>query len=616
MDVKHERDVGVSVPRGEPTSMGQRAAPPSEYRLPPLYPFTDPEGTLVSPSAHPAAAQGGERARGAEAWRALIAWLRANTFVPAWLPKRWQHPVSGYVAALLLQGFALAVSALLAAIYPTLAFPGILVILVVVLVAVSFGAAPSLAATLLGAGLVDLVVNPPRFSSSASSPGAWIELLLLLAVGVIVSLAASKTELARRQAERGQLRAEALARALEGEQARLMAILEAVPDPLTIHDGQGRLLLRNQAAEDGAWPDPPAHDLAHLLKQYDLRTSEGTPFALDDLPVARALRGEVVSGVEIHPRGPDAQERIVQVSAAPYRTAAGQIDGVVTVSHDIAALREAEREAAAHANELALREINQRMDEFLGIAGHELKTPLTSMKTNLQLALRRLSRAQSLGAQADDDLARAVEAARPLLDRSEVGVNRLARLVDDLLDVSRIRAGRLELRLEPVDLLDIVRQSVEEQRQLHSGRTIHLKVAARVSAPIVADADRVGQVVTNYLTNALKYSQDDRPVEVRLDVTGQQARVFVRDEGSGLSPEQQIRIWEPFHRVEGIAVQSGSGVGLGLGLHISKTIIERHDGQVGVESLPGHGATFWFTMPLATSEASDALQRDAQPDAH
>jgi signal transduction histidine kinase len=117
--------------------------------------------------------------------------------------------------------------------------------------------------------------------------------------------------------------------------------------------------------------------------------------------------------------------------------------------------------------------------------------------------------------------------------------------------------------------------------------------------PVVADAQRIGQVVTNYLTNALKYSPADRPIEVGLEVDAQQARVWVRDEGPGLPPEDQKHIWDRFYQAEGVAVQSGSGVGLGLGLHISRTIIGQHYGQVGVQSAPGHGSTFWFTLPLA-----------------
>ena len=108
-------------------------------------------------------------------------------------------------------------------------------------------------------------------------------------------------------------------------------------------------------------------------------------------------------------------------------------------------------------------------------------------------------------------------------------------------------------------------------------------------------------MVTNYLTNALKYSPADRPVEVGIDVEPEHARVWVRDHGQGLPLSEQERIWERFHRVKGVEVQSGAGVGLGLGLYVSRMIVERHQGQVGVQSTTGQGATFWFTLPLPHS---------------
>ncbi len=113
--------------------------------------------------------------------------------------------------------------------------------------------------------------------------------------------------------------------------------------------------------------------------------------------------------------------------------------------------------------------------------------------------------------------------------------------------------------------------------------------------PIIADADRIKQAVMNYITNALKYSPQDLPVEVLLAVEGDSARVSVRDEGEGLPEEVQERVWECFYRADKDHVQSG----LGLGLHICKMIIQWHQGQVGVQSVHGEGATFWFTLPLA-----------------
>jgi signal transduction histidine kinase len=159
----------------------------------------------------------------------------------------------------------------------------------------------------------------------------------------------------------------------------------------------------------------------------------------------------------------------------------------------------------------------------------------------------------------------------------------------------------------------VVREAVEEQRQLHPERTIALDVPSEPRVPVVADAHRLGQVVTNLLTNALKYSPTDRPVEVGLQVHNQQARVWVRDAGPGLPPAEQEHVWERYYRAPGVSVQSGSGIGLGLGLHISRTIIEQHQGQVSVQSAPGQGSTFWFSLPLALESPDDNVLTPPAP---
>ena len=251
-------------------------------------------------------------------------------------------------------------------------------------------------------------------------------------------------------------------------------------------------------------------------------------------------------------------------------------------------LREA---AVAEADTLALLESNRRMDEFLSMASHEMKNPVAGIKLNVQLAARRLEAGVE-----------GVRRARDLLERTERQLARLSRLVEDLLDVSRIQAGKLEMRPEVCDLAAIVREAVEEQRQAWPGRVIALTGVSRKPVPIHADADRIGQVVTNFLTNALRYSAEEKPVEVRLSVRDGVARVAVCDQGPGLPEEERERIWERFHRAPGVEAVSGGGGGLGLGLHISKTIVAWHGGQVGVESEVGAGSTFWCTLPLRQAE--------------
>ena len=176
-------------------------------------------------------------------------------------------------------------------------------------------------------------------------------------------------------------------------------------------------------------------------------------------------------------------------------------------------------------------------------------------------------------------------------------------LVDDLIDISRIQADKLDLQMRPMlcDLANIVKEVVQEQGKIYPERTICLTLSSPEPVTVHADADRIGQVVTNYLTNALKYSAADRPIDVLLQVEEQAARVSVHDEGPGLSLADQERIWERFYQVENVEIQTASRAGLGLGLYISKTIIEHHHGQVGVQSCPGSGSTFWFTLPLSYS---------------
>jgi signal transduction histidine kinase len=266
--------------------------------------------------------------------------------------------------------------------------------------------------------------------------------------------------------------------------------------------------------------------------------------------------------------------------------------------------------AVAQADALALREANRRMDEFVGIMAHELRTPLTSIVANIQIVARQLGQAQARGLDATppEELRVLLDRLIPALERSDRQGARLSRLVADLLDLSRIQSGNIVLRREVVGLATLVREVVEEQRQTHPNRTITLAIPAELEQVRVdADGDRIAQVVTNYLTNALKYSAADRAVEVTMRREGQGAaegvQVAVRDHGPGIPKAEQERVWERFFRGSDARVVSGSGVGLGLGLYISRTIIERHGGQVALRSAPGKGSTFSFKLPVASDIA-------------
>ncbi|HEX8996735.1 MAG TPA: PAS domain S-box protein [Ktedonobacterales bacterium] len=327
------------------------------------------------------------------------------------------------------------------------------------------------------------------------------------------------------------------------------------------------------------WGWQSVHDpdtLPQVLDQWQRSLATGEPF-------------EMVFPL----KGADGRFRPFLTRITPVRDEQGRVVRWFGTNVDVTDLRAAEA---------ALRAANERMDEFLHTATHELKTPLTALQATLQLTERRLQRllTSPLADSQAPASREALETLAQLVARNQQQVQRLTRLVNDLVDAARIQADKLEIRPAPCDLAEIVWETVTEQRAVRPERTIHLQLAHGRPVLVTADADRIGQVITNYLTNALKYSAADRPVEVTLAVDGETARtarVCVRDHGPGIPAEEQTRIWERGHRVPGIE-PSSAGVGLGLGLHISREIVERHGGAVGVRSVSGQGSAFWFTLPI------------------
>ena len=253
-----------------------------------------------------------------------------------------------------------------------------------------------------------------------------------------------------------------------------------------------------------------------------------------------------------------------------------------------------------HRGKMTQSEFARDMEQLLAIVSHELRTPLTAINGNIQLALRRLS-APSPDAESEQTLESVVE----LLGRAKRQLNRLNNLIEQMLHAERIHEGKLDLRLTHCDLGALVREEAEQQRLQWPDRTITLDPpeVERGDTPIhvVADVDHIAQVIANYLDNALKFSSDDAPVALVVERRDAQARIAVRDQGPGLPTDEHDRVWERFYRVPGVRELSGSSIGFGLGLYICRQIAEQHGGQVGVESTPGGGSTFWFTLDIAPS---------------
>ena len=262
-----------------------------------------------------------------------------------------------------------------------------------------------------------------------------------------------------------------------------------------------------------------------------------------------------------------------------------------------------EREEA-RSQELAKQETRRRMDEFLDLASHELRTPLTTIKGNLTLARRFIIGCLDELPRENSALRSKLQEIQVMLERADHQTEVQNRLLSELLDVTYAQKRELKLNFALCDLARIVDRVVEEHRSTAAMHTIDMEIPETRPITVMADASHIGNVLSNYLSNALKFSPRDSLVLVKVQLSGQYTRVAVHDEGPGIPLEEQENIWERFYRVPGIERRTGSSVGLGLGLHLCRKIIEQHNGQVGLQSKPGTGSIFWFTLPLAQPVSS------------
>ncbi|MFJ3487802.1 ATP-binding protein [Pseudomonas sp. NPDC090202] len=224
-------------------------------------------------------------------------------------------------------------------------------------------------------------------------------------------------------------------------------------------------------------------------------------------------------------------------------------------------------------------------DDFMSIVSHEVRTPLNGLI--LETQLRKLHLAK------DNMSAFTLDKLKAMVDRDERQIQSLIRLIEDMLDVSRIRTGKLSIRPSPFDLAELVVNLVESYSAQVAAAESVVTLHAGTQVIGVWDEFRIEQVVANLLTNALRYGAR-KPIDVRVYSEGDQARVEVSDRGIGISPDNQKRIFQQFERVSASHVVSG----LGLGLFISEQIVVAHGGSITVESAEGQGSTFRVSLPL------------------
>jgi PAS domain S-box-containing protein len=278
------------------------------------------------------------------------------------------------------------------------------------------------------------------------------------------------------------------------------------------------------------------------------------------------------------------QETLAQPStryeAVPLQTRDGQLRYIEFVSNRY-------RTNGHEVIQCSLRDVSERQeqdkrkDEFISMASHELKTPVTSLKGFLSLVQRRLSR--------QDD-----EKVQHYLARMDIQIHKLTTLINDLLDLSRMQTGKLIYREEAFLMDELVQEvivSIQETTQTH-----RLLLEGQTQATIFGDRDRIGQVLINLLNNAIKYSPHADTVLIRMANERQKILVSVQDFGIGITKDHHRKIFERFYQVTEPAEKTYPG--LGIGLYISSEIVRRHGGQMWVESQKGKGATFHFTLPL------------------
>ena len=231
----------------------------------------------------------------------------------------------------------------------------------------------------------------------------------------------------------------------------------------------------------------------------------------------------------------------------------------------------------------------QMRDDFLSMISHELRNPLNSVYLQAQVRRKMLS-----GPTPPDNAAmlRTVE-------RDERQIRSMVRLLDDMLDVSRLRTGNLAIAPAPFDLAESARAMVEAMQEQARQKGVAITLEAPDSLPLEGDEFRIEQVINNLLTNALRYGQG-KPVAVTVTAADGEARVSVRDQGMGIAPEDQERIFEQFERTDGAAQVAG----LGLGLYIARQIAQAHGGQLQVHSRAGEGAEFVLSLPLPGARAA------------
>jgi PAS domain S-box-containing protein len=371
-------------------------------------------------------------------------------------------------------------------------------------------------------------------------------------------------------------------RELDKARAYAESLIKNAPDPVFVSDLEGKILQANDA-------------VSHLFgfRQDEVVEQSVSRFLAADetREFVAALREVVEHGVSrnvrLHPRSASGEVISTTLNASALRDAEGDVIGAIGILRDMRAYEQVLHDLEESRREL--RDADQAKDRFLAVVSHELRTPLTAMLGWVRLL--------TTGMLDEATSARAL----PVIERN---TKLLAQLIDDLLDVSGIVAGKLRLEVVPVDLVAVIESAIESVQGLVDAKSIGLKAVLDPSAGLVAgDPGRLQQVVWNLLANAIKFTPSRGRIDLRLERAGSHARLTVRDTGRGISPELLPHIFDRFRQDERTRRHGGLGLGLAIVCHIVKL----HEGTVRAESDgEDRGATLVVELPLPGEDVASA----------
>ncbi|TAK29540.1 MAG: response regulator [Chloroflexota bacterium] len=355
--------------------------------------------------------------------------------------------------------------------------------------------------------------------------------------------------------------------------AELEAVLASIVDGLVLYGKSGEILRMNATAERILGHAESEIHMAFVERAQSkmIETPDGKPFPPDELPTARALRGETVQGIVLVYRKAPNVAYWLSSSAGPVRGTDGTLMGAVATFVDITPLHESEQQR---------ERLLERQQEYISLISHDLRTPLTVIQGQAQLLLRKL--------QQEDPNGSKQRSAESVLTSAK----RMNAMIQDLVDAARLEGRQLRVEPQPLDLVSFVHDLTE--RLAVTLPVERIRIEAHGNLPqVMADPNKLERILVNLLSNALKYSAPHSPVTVRVTSGTNAVVTAVVDEGAGISPQELPRLFERYYRVQ--ADRPGKE-GLGLGLYITRGLVEAHGGHIWVESEVGKGSTFYFTL--------------------